>query len=207
MGRMMAALYDRMMQGTEKACLGEWRTGLVGELGGEVLEVGAGTGLNLPLYPASVARLVMSEPDPHMRQKLARKSASAPGRRVEVIDASLEELPVPAESFDVVVATLVLCSVPNLDEALAEIYRVLRPGGKFVFLEHVAAEDRPRRLKWQHRVEPFWKWFAGNCHLTRRTEAAIAAAGFELDEIARESMRKAWSLVRPTIRGVAIKAS
>lgn len=206
MGRMMAALYDRMMQGTEEACLGEWRTGLVGELRGEVLEVGAGTGLNLPLYPASVTRLVMSEPDPHMRLKLARKAASAPGPRVEVTDASLEELPVPADSFDVVVATLVLCSVPDLDQALAEIYRVLRPGGKFVFLEHVAAEDRPRRLKWQHRVEPFWKWFAGNCHLTRRTEAAIAAAGFEIDEIARESMRKAWSLVRPTIRGVAIKA-
>lgn len=207
MGRMMAALYDRMMQGTEEACLGEWRTGLVGELRGEVLEVGAGTGLNLPLYPASVTRLVMSEPDPHMRLKLARKAASAPGPRVEVTDASLEELPVPADSFDVVVATLVLCSVPDLDQALAEIYRVLRPGGKFVFLEHVAAEDRPRRLKWQHRVEPFWKWFAGNCHLTRSTEAAIASAGFEIDEIDRESMRRSMPLVEATIRGVAIKVS
>ncbi len=207
MGRMMAALYDRMMQGTEEACLGEWRTGLVGELRGEVLEVGAGTGLNLPLYPASVTRLVMSEPDPHMRLKLARKAASAPGPRVEVIDASLEELPVSADSFDVVVATLVLCSVPDLDQALAEIYRVLRPGGKFVFLEHVAAEDRPRRLKWQHRVEPFWKWFAGNCHLTRSTEAAIASAGFEIDEIDRESMRRSMPLVEATIRGVAIKVS
>ena len=207
MGRMMAALYDRMMRGTEEACLGEWRTGLVGDLEGEVLEVGAGTGLNLPLYPASVTRLVMSEPDPHMRLKLERKAASEPGPRVEVIDASLEELPVSADSFDVVVATLVLCSVPDLDQALAEIYRVLRPGGKFVFLEHVAAEDRPRRLKWQHRVEPFWKWFAGNCHLTRSTEAAIAAAGFEIDDIERDSMRRSMPLVEATIRGVATKVS
>jgi len=207
MGRMMAAMYDRMMKGTEEACLEEWRIGLVRDLEGEVLEVGAGTGLNLPLYPASVTRLVMSEPDPHMRQKLAQKAAADTGRSAEVIDASLEELPVPAGSFDAVVATLVLCSVPSLERSVAEIHRVLRPGGKFVFLEHVAAEDRPRRLKWQHRVEPFWKWFAGNCHLTRSTEAAIAAAGFEFDRIEHESMRKSMPLVEATIRGVAIKAS
>ena len=205
MGRMMAAMYDRTMRGTEEACLNEWRGTLLRGLEGDVLEVGAGTGLNLPLYPTTVTRLVMSEPDPHMRQRLARKAATETVAQVEVSDATLENLPMPAESFDAVVSTLVLCSVPGLDAAVAEIYRVLRPGGKFVFLEHVAAEDRPRRLKWQRRVEPFWKWFAGNCHLTRITEAAIAAAGFEFDEIERESMRKAMPLVRPTIRGVAVK--
>jgi ubiquinone/menaquinone biosynthesis C-methylase UbiE len=204
---MMAAMYDWAMQGTEDACLREWRAGLVGDLKGEVLEVGAGTGLNLPLYPATVTRLVMSEPDPHMRHKLAQKAATETAGHVEVSDATLDGLPMPAESFDAVVATLVLCSVPDLDSAVAEIHRVLRPGGRFVFLEHVAAEDRPRRLKWQQRVEPFWKWFAGNCHLTRSTEAAIVAAGFELEEIERESMRKALPLVRPTIRGVAVRVS
>lgn len=204
MGRMMAALYDRTMKATEEACLEEWRIGLVSDLEGEVLEVGAGTGLNLPFYPTSVTRLVLSEPDRHMRQKLAEKAAQS-AVRVEVSDATLETLPMEGESFDAVVSTLVLCSVPELEKALTEIRRVLRPGGKFVFLEHVAAEDRPRRLKWQHRAEPFWKWFAGNCHLTRRTEAAIVAAGFELDEITRESMRKAMPVVRPTIRGVAVK--
>jgi len=205
MARMMAAMYDRMMQGTEEACLAEWRAGLVGDLEGEVLEVGAGTGLNLPFYPATVTRLVLSEPDPHMRNKLAQRAATETTAGVEVSDASVEELLVPSDSLDAVVSTLVLCSVPDLAEALAEIHRVLKPGGKFVFLEHVAAEGRPRRLKWQHRVEPFWKWFAGNCHLTRRTEAAIVAAGFEFDWIEHESMRKAWPLVRGTIRGVAVK--
>jgi ubiquinone/menaquinone biosynthesis C-methylase UbiE len=205
MARMMAALYDRMMRGTEEACLAEWRAGLIGDLEGEVLEVGAGTGLNLPFYPATVTRLVLSEPDPHMRNKLAQKALAETTTRVEVSHASLGKLPVPSDSFDAVVSTLVLCSVPSLDEALAEIHRVLKPGGKFVFLEHVAAEGRARRLKWQHRVEPFWKWFAGNCHLTRRTEAAIVAAGFELDGIKHESMRKSMPLVEATIRGVAIK--
>jgi ubiquinone/menaquinone biosynthesis C-methylase UbiE len=121
------------------------------------------------------------------------------------VDAALEGLPLPKARFDAVVATLVLCSVPRLDRALADIYRVLKSGGRFVFLEHVAAENRPRRLKWQHRVEPVWKRISGNCHLTRRTEAAIRAAGFTILKIRRESMRKAWPLVRPTIRGIAVK--
>lgn len=207
MGRMMAALYDRMMQTTEEACLRDWRAGLVADLKGEVLEVGSGTGLNLPFYPPAVTRLVMSEPDSHMRQKLLQKVANQPAGRVEVSDAGLGTLPMADGSFDAVVSTLVLCSVPDLDGAIAEVRRVLKPGGRFAFLEHVAAEDRPNRLKWQRRVEPFWKWFAGGCHLTRRTEAAIRAAGFEFDRLDHESMRKAWSLVRPTILGVAVKPS
>ena len=205
MGRMMAALYDRTMRATEDACLRDWRAGLVADLKGEILEVGSGTGLNLPFYPSAVTRLVMSEPDPHMRQKLLQKVANQPAGRVEVSDAGLDRLPMAEGSFDAVVSTLVLCSVPDLDGAIAEVRRVLRPGGRFVFLEHVAADDRPNRLKWQRRVEPFWKWFAGGCHLTRRTEAAIAAAGFEFGRLDHESMRKAWPLVRPTILGVAIK--
>jgi ubiquinone/menaquinone biosynthesis C-methylase UbiE len=111
----------------------------------------------------------------------------------------------PDGAVDAVVGTLVLCSVPHLDQALSEIYRALKPGGRFVFLEHVAAEDRPRRLKWQHRVEPVWNRLAGNCPLTRRTAAAIVGADFVVATMKRESMRKAWPLVRPTIRGVAVK--
>lgn len=205
MGRLTAALYDRFMQGSEEACLGQWRAELLADLTGHVLEVGAGTGLNLAHYPRTLSRLVLSEPDPHMRRKLAEKVRAQHWDRGEVLDGSLEALPHPAETFDAVVGTLVLCSVPRPDHALQEIYRVLRPGGRFVFLEHVAAEDRPGRLRWQRRIEPVWKRLAGNCHLTRRTGDAILAAGFALVEIRRESMRKAWPVVRPTIRGVAVR--
>jgi len=205
MGRFIAAVYDRLTQASEVACLQQWRADLLRDLAGQVLEVGAGTGLNIPYYPRAVSRLVLSEPDPHMRRELARKARAQHWDHAEVLDASLEDLPLPDDAFDAVVGTLVLCSVPRLDHALAEIHRVLKPGGRFVFLEHVAAEDRPRRLKWQHRVEPFWKRLAGNCHLTRRTADAIRAAGFAIVAIKRESMRKAWPLVRPTIRGVACR--
>lgn len=205
MGRLIAAVYDRCMLRTETACLRQWRADLLRDLSGEVLEVGAGTGVNVPHYPASVSRLLLSEPDPHMSRRLLRKARARYGERAEVLDASLEALPLPDEAFDAVVGTLVLCSVPRLDRALGEILRVLRPGGRFLFLEHVAAESRPRRLAWQRRIEPVWRRVSGNCHLTRRTADAIAAAGFEVIDLRRESMRKAWPLVRPTIRGVARK--
>jgi ubiquinone/menaquinone biosynthesis C-methylase UbiE len=178
---------------------------LLSDLAGEVLEVGAGTGLNIPYYPPALSRLVLSDPDPHMRRQLVQKARAHRWDRAAILDASLEALPLPDDAFDAIVGTLVLCSVPRLDHALAEIHRVLKPGGRFVFLEHVAVEDRPHRLKWQHRVEPLWKRLAGNCHLTRRTGDAIQAAGFAIVNIKRESMRKAWPLVRPTIRGVALK--
>lgn len=201
----MAAIYDRFTEQSELASLQEWRQQLLSDLKGAVLEVGAGTGHNIPFYPRTLSRLVLSEPDEYMRRKLSEKVRAANLDRVEVSDASLENLTMRAGSFDAVVATLVLCSVPRLDHAIAEIHRVLKPGGRFVFLEHVAAEDRPRRLKWQHIAEPFWKRVAGNCHLTRRTADAIAAAGFTVTDLKRESMRKALPIVRPTIRGSAIK--
>jgi ubiquinone/menaquinone biosynthesis C-methylase UbiE len=160
--------------------LGERRAELLSNADGEVLEVGAGTGHNLEYYPRHLVRLVLSEPDPFMRQRLAVKTAAMNWSRAEVLDASLEGLPLPAATFDTVVATLVLCSVPRLEQALGEIRRVLRPEGKFLFLEHVAAEDRPGRLKWQQRIEPIWKRISGNCHLARRTAAAIEAAGFTI---------------------------
>jgi ubiquinone/menaquinone biosynthesis C-methylase UbiE len=202
MSWLMAAVYDRFMRVSEEACLGKWRAELLGDLSGEVLEVGAGTGSTLGLYPKAVTRLVMAEPDPHMRRKLRAKQRPA---GVEVSDASLDKLPFEDRSFDAVVCSLVLCSVPDQKAALAEIARVLKPGGRLVFLEHVAADGKPDRLKWQGRIEPIWKHLMGNCHLTRRTEAAIAAAGLEIEKIQRESIRKALPIVRPSIRGTARK--
>ena len=200
----MAAAYDRFMRGSEEACLAQWRAELLRDLSGAVLEVGAGTGVTLPHYPRSIARLVLCEPDAHMQRKL-KKKADAALRNIEISDASLDSLPFKAGEFDAVVCSLVLCSVPDQRAALAEIARVLKPGGRLVFLEHVAADGRPARLKWQRRIEPVWKRLMGNCHLTRRTEAAIAAAGFEIERIQRESIRKALPIVRPSIHGIARK--
>jgi ubiquinone/menaquinone biosynthesis C-methylase UbiE len=200
----MASVYDRQMAKTEEAGLRQWRADLLADVTGEVLEIGAGTGLNLAHYPSGVTRLVLAEPDRFMRAKLAERTASS-DLPIEVVDAGVDPLTFGDESFDVVVSTLVLCSVPDEVAALGEIHRVLRPGGRFVHLEHVAAIENPKRHKWQRRIEPVWRRLVGNCHLTRTTDQAITEAGFELDEVRRESMRQSPPWVRVTTRGVAIK--
>lgn len=200
----MAAVYDRMMQKTEEACLAAWRTELVGRATGEVLEVGAGTGANVPYY-TDVERVLLAEPDAHMRERLEQSARRARGRRFEVAAHSAERLPYDDAAFDTVVSTLVMCSVADLASSLGEVQRVLKPGGRFVFIEHVAAAPGSSRRRWQGRIEPFWLLMAGNCHLTRMTEAAIAAAGLSIDTIERESLRKALPWVRPSVRGVAVK--
>ncbi len=204
MSWLFAQVYDRLMAQTEEACLGRWRSELLADVTGDVLELGAGTGRNLDHYGAGVARPVLSEPDPHMRARLGGELRHrAPPFAVELSDASAEALPFAEGSFDAVVSTLVLCSVPDERAALREVSRVLRPGGTLVFLEHVAATHRPRRLRWQRRVGPVWKRLAGGCHLTRTTPDAIAAAGFVVSGLSRESARRASPLVRTMVRGIA----
>jgi ubiquinone/menaquinone biosynthesis C-methylase UbiE len=198
----MAAIYDRFMQGSEEACLLGWRKELLAGLHGDVIEVGAGTGANVVHYPERVKRLVLAEPDAHMRARLEK---ALHGRDVELCDAPAEALPFPDASFDAVVCTLVLCSVPDPAAVLREVVRVLRPGGTFVFLEHVAAEPGSSRRAWQGRIEPFWKHLAGNCHLTRPTGETMREVGLLVDHEKQESMRKAMPWLRPTIRGHAHK--
>jgi len=197
--------YDKIMAATESACLREWRKALLSNLSGEVLEIGAGTGANLEFYPQNNIRLTVSEPDNNMRQKLTTKMALFGLHSVVVTESSAEDLPYEDETFDFVVASLVCCSVKNLDATLAEINRVLKTAGGLVFLEHVAAKSGTSRRRWQRLLNPVWKKIAGNCHLNRETETAIESAGFKFQSIQKESMRKAMPLVRPTIRGVAIK--
>jgi len=202
MSLFMAMIYDRFMDATEEACLRRWRGELLADLEGDVLELGAGTGANLPHHPRDLSRLVLTEPDKHMRRQLeARAREHWPD--AEVTPASASALPFADASFDAVVSTLVLCSVPELDTTLREVWRVLKPGGRFLFLEHVAAAPGTGRRRLQRVVDPLWRRVADGCRLTRDTERAMLDAGFTLERIERESMRKAMAIVRPSIRGVA----
>ncbi len=206
MTRFVAAVYDRFMRATERACLSQWRHDLLSDVSGRVLEVGAGTGSNLAHYPATVASLTLCEPDPFMRRRLeeaVESQRNLPANSLTVCDASLDRLPFEDRSFDAVVCTLVLCSVADPARAASELRRVLAPNAKLYFIEHVAASDNSSRLRWQRRVEPVWKQVSGNCHVTRDTEATLRASGLVIESIARESVRKALPWVRPSIRGVA----
>ena len=166
---MKERFYDRLNGALDRKGFGERRDRLVGSLTGEVLEVGAGTGLNLYRYRRE-ARVVAIEPDPHYRGRLQARArhAQVPA---EVIDARAETLPFADQSFDHVVTSICLCSVTDLQATLAEIHRVLRPGGSLAFLEHVRGTGRLSR--WQDRLTPLQRRLADGCNLNRDTQAAI----------------------------------
>lgn len=205
MSFLAARLYDRFMAGAERACLGEWRRQLLEQVHGDVLEIGAGTGANIEHYPDSVSRLVLAEPDRHMRRILERYVSDRGIGAIRINDDSAERIRAGDGSFDFAVTALVCCSVSDLRASLLEIRRVLRPGGRLVFLEHVAAAEGTSRRRWQDWITPVWRPVMGNCHLNRDTERAMLDAGFRMKEIRRESMRKAMPILRPTIRGIAEK--
>jgi ubiquinone/menaquinone biosynthesis C-methylase UbiE len=205
MSLLKAYFYDSLLAKSEEACLMEWRSELVKHVHGNVLEIGAGTGANILFYPKNGIELTLSEPDKHMRTQLEEKVKNEGLDHVTISSHTIEENHRPDATFDCVVSTLVCCSVPNLASAFSEIKRILKPDGYFIFLEHVGAEKGTRRRRWQNRLTPLWCKISGNCHLNRETEIAFKNAGFTFKEIKRESMRKATPLVRPTIRGIAIK--
>jgi ubiquinone/menaquinone biosynthesis C-methylase UbiE len=201
---LFARFYDPLLAPMEEAGLQTWRAELLAELSGTVVEIGAGTGANLVHYPAAVERLILTEPDPGMLAQLRPRLD-----RGGVVDqrASASSLPLGDDEADAVVTTLVLCSVPDPGAVLAEVRRVLRPGGRLVFLEHVAAEGRPDRLRWQRRLDHVWPHIAGGCRLTRDTRRAMEDAGFTVGARTRESARKAPPFIRPMIRGHALAPS
>ncbi|HEY7266156.1 MAG TPA: class I SAM-dependent methyltransferase [Solirubrobacterales bacterium] len=203
---LFARYYDRMTARAERGGLGEMRRELLSSAGGRVLELGAGTGHNLEHYTGAVTELVLAEPDPNMakllRERLERDGTAA--GNPSVIEAPAEDLPFDDRSFDVVVATLVLCTVENPVRAVAETRRVLVEGGRFLYLEHVRAA-RPGLARWQDWLERPWGWVAGGCHPNRATDQLLAGAGFWIDSMEREALPKAPRLVRPLIRGVAIR--
>jgi ubiquinone/menaquinone biosynthesis C-methylase UbiE len=199
-----ARFYDRMTAATERAGLGEMRHELIASASGRVLELGAGTGHNLEHYTDAVTELVMTEPDPHMARRLRERLAEDRGAagNVSVVEASAEDLPFDDGTFDVVVATLVLCTVEDQARALAEARRVLVEGGRLLYIEHVRSM-RPGLGRWQDRLERPWGFLAAGCHPNRPTEQALADAGFWIDSLERDKLPKAPPIVRPVIRGVA----
>ena len=202
MPRLLAMLYDPVLGIIEGRGLSRWRAELLSAARGRVLEVGAGTGLNLSHYPGGVDEIVLVEPDPHMQARLERRAKGA-RHRTTIIDAGADSLPFGDHEFDTIVMTLVLCTVPDVTAALLEVRRVLKPDGVFLFLEHVGDAEGSRRLRWQRRLEPAWGLVAGDCHLSRHTVEAITSAGFTMDWMHAEDLPGPLRIGSPVVRGAA----
>jgi ubiquinone/menaquinone biosynthesis C-methylase UbiE len=166
-GAMQAARPQR-----ERVCSG---------LHGEVVEIGFGSGLNVPFYPSAVTRVAAIEPAA-VGWKLARERVQASPVPVERAGLDGQRLPFADDSFDAALSTWTMCTIPDVEAALREVRRVLRPGGTLHFVEHGLAPDEDVR-RWQHRLEPLQKRLFGGCHLTRRMRELIAGAGFEITEL------------------------
>jgi SAM-dependent methyltransferase len=200
-GRLFAWAYDRGLKATEEAGLGQMRAELLAEAGGRTIELGAGTGVNLDLHPETVVDLTLVEPGPHMAKRLRERLAGS-SRQATVVEAPAERLPFEAGSFDTAVATLVLCTVPDPVAAIAELERVLKPGGRLLFIEHVRAEDHSL-AGWQDRLEGPWRFLADGCHCNRDTLSTLSASRLEVGDVQRDQLPKTPPIIRPLIRGSA----
>ena len=202
-GRVFASLYEPLLGVSERNGLADLRAGLLARADGRTLELGAGTGLNLVHYPAEVTELVLSEPEAPMAARLERR-VRARGLSAQVVRAGAEQLPFADASFDTVVATLVFCTVGDPERSLGEVRRVLAPGGRLLFLEHVRHPDAGR-ARWQQRLTPIQRRVACGCHLDRATSAAITQAGFVLDDERHEHFPKAPAILQPLAIGRATR--
>lgn len=158
--------------------LGPFRQRVIGAAEGRVLEIGIGSGLNLPLYRATVTSVIGLEPSPELLD-MARPRAAAAGVPITLLDASAEAIPIDSASIDTVASTWTLCTIPNAPVALAEMRRVLKPGGALLFVEHGRAPE-PGVARWQDRLDPLWSRLAGGCHLNRKMDDLITGSGFRM---------------------------
>jgi ubiquinone/menaquinone biosynthesis C-methylase UbiE len=200
-GRVFAAGYDKFMAGPEKAGLADHRKKLLDRARGCVLEIGGGTGANLPFYSEKVEEVVITEPEEPMARRLERKLAdySLP---VRVVRAPAEDLPFADSSFDYAVSTLVLCTVNDPTRALAEIHRVLKDDGQLLFVEHVRS-DSAKLARWQDRLNGIQTRVGHGCNCNRRTLETIEGAGFSIADIEHDRLRKVPPIARPLIVGAA----
>lgn len=183
--RLFARVYDPVLAGPERAGLGQAREVLLAGASGRVLEIGAGTGANLPHLPRSgVASLTLVEPAAPMRARLADRVATLGDRlpgTTRIVDGTAASLPVADGAVDTLVSTLVLCSVPDLDAAVHELRRAVAPDGRLLLIEHIAGTGRTRRL--QGAIDPAWRVVARGCRLVRDTRTALERGGFDTSEV------------------------
>ena len=199
--KFFAATYDRFSRRTEEAGVSAMRERLLTDAGGQVLEIGGGTGANLRFYAGTVSSLVVTEPEPAMLRRLQAK-AREQEPLAKIVQAPAEDLPFEDASFDTVVSTLVLCGVHDQARSLGEIRRVLRPGGSLLFLEHVRSDD-PDLARFQDRMN-WLNRFVVQCDCNRPTLATIEAANFTVSRLEHSTLPKAPKFVRPLIIGAAV---
>jgi ubiquinone/menaquinone biosynthesis C-methylase UbiE len=185
--------------------LKEERTRCLQDVKGIVLEIGFGTGLNLPHYPRTVTKVVGVDPS-ETSARLARKRIAASPFPVETIGLSAEKLPVPDGSFESIVSTFTLCTIPDVSGALLEVRRALAPSGRFYFVEHGRAEE-PKVERWQHRLNSTNQRLLGGCNLTRPIGTLIEQAGFEIERLEKSYMKDAPKFAGFLYRGVAKRIS
>jgi ubiquinone/menaquinone biosynthesis C-methylase UbiE len=202
-GRMFAAGYDTFQATMERNFMGALRDEMLAGASGRVIEIGSGTGVNLEHYPRAVEQLVCTEPEEPMARRLRRKAAESGLQNVSVVHAPAEKLPFEDDAFDTAVATLVLCTVDDPARSLRELARVLRPGGRLVFIEHVRAQE-PGLAKWQDRLHPLWVRFGHGCHCNRPTLETIEASPLSVESHRRGRIPKSPPIVRPLLTGVAV---
>ena len=203
-GRIFAAVYDTALAGQERAGLAARRAEVLREARGTVLEIGAGTGLNLRHYGEQASELVLFEPEAPMAKRLRARAASDPRAVVVEGDGDGDRLPFDADRFDTVVSTLVLCTVPDASATLREIDRVLVPGGRLLFIEHVRAPHDPRLAKWQDRLNPLQRRIAHGCNCNRDTASLLADSPLTVERLDRWRLPAAPVHVRPAIVGAAV---
>jgi ubiquinone/menaquinone biosynthesis C-methylase UbiE len=181
--RIVPVLIDLAMRNKR---LRPYRERIVGAAEGRVLEVGIGSGLNLPLYRASARQVLGLDPSPRLLARARQKACRLPVP-VELIQGSAEAIPLDDQCVDTVVMTWTGCSIPDVTSALAEMRRMLRPAGRLLFVEHGRAPE-PNVARWQDRLTPLWRPLSGGCHLNRKIDALIEAAGFRFERLERGYM-------------------
>ena len=200
--RLFARYYPVVIGLSERAGQAERRRVLLAQAAGRTLEIGAGGGHNLRHYPAAVTQLVVTEPSPHMIRHLTGELATL-DIAAQLVQTGAEDLPFDDATFDTVVATFVHCSIPDPDRALNEIARVLKPGGRYLFIEHVRSYDSALLGRVQDLVALPHRYLAAGCHPNRRTERLFAESPLTVEQLVHEPMPRSLPTVRPTIRGTA----